>query len=161
MNLDWIVAHTRPRCEKKLAQYCEREGFPVTLPCFRTVHKYRGKTMEFLKPLFPGYVFVRLLQDQRPKVYQSDYVANLLVVTDQALFEQQLNDILRALETNLEVRLAPEIKTGCHVKIKTGPLRGIEGWVEKRSGTVKVMLRLDFISQAAAIKMEADNLELI
>lgn len=160
MNLDWYVAHTRPRCEKKLAQYCEREGFPITLPCYRSVHKYRGKTLTFHKPLFPGYLFLRLLQEQRQKVFQSDYVANLLDVTDQALFEQQLDDILRALETDLEVRLAPQIKAGCRVKIKSGPLRGLEGWVEQRSGTVQVLLRLDFISQAAAVRMEADNLEL-
>ena len=31
-KLDWVVAHTRPRCEKKLEQYCVRAGFPVTLP---------------------------------------------------------------------------------------------------------------------------------
>src|SRR5204863_4059036 len=43
-ELAWYVAHTRPRCEKKLAEYCQREGFAVTLPCYRTVHKYRGKT---------------------------------------------------------------------------------------------------------------------
>jgi transcription antitermination factor NusG len=85
----------------------------------------------------------------------------MLDVLDQELFEHQLNDILRALETDLEVQLAPEIKTGCRVKIKTGPLRGVEGFVESRTGTVKVILRLDFISQAAAVKIEADNLELI
>ena len=39
----WFVAHTRPRCEKKLVQYCEREGFSTTLPCYRSVKKYRGK----------------------------------------------------------------------------------------------------------------------
>jgi len=38
-ELFWYVAHTRPRREKKLAEYCEREGFLVTLPCYRTVHK--------------------------------------------------------------------------------------------------------------------------
>ncbi|MHB8521264.1 MAG: transcription termination/antitermination NusG family protein [Limisphaerales bacterium] len=156
----WCVAHTRPRCEKKLAQYCEREGFAVTLPCYRSVRKYRGKKVVFFKPLFPGYVFLQLSSSQRPKVYQSDYVANLLEVTDQALFANQLRDILLALDTGLEVRLAPEIKAGCRVRIKSGPLRGVEGWVERRSGTVQVLLRLDFISQAAAVKIEADELEL-
>jgi len=74
-TLLWYVAHTRPRREKKLAEYCEREEFRVTLPCYRAVHKYRGKTVTFLKPLFPGYVFLQLLVHQRQKVYQSDYVA--------------------------------------------------------------------------------------
>lgn len=161
MSQDWYVAHTRPRCEKKLVQYCEREGFSTTLPIYRVVHKYRGKTVEFQKPLFPGYVFLRLETPGRQKIYQSDYVANLLEVVDQTLFEHQLNDILEAIDTGLEVCLAPHITIGTRVRIKSGPLRGMEGFVENRTGRVQVVLRLDFISQAAAVSMEADNLELI
>jgi transcriptional antiterminator RfaH len=161
MDLAWFVAHTRPRCEKKLAQYCAREGLPTTLPCYRSVRKYRGKVVVFQKPLFPGYLFLQLLPHQRPKVYSSDYVANLLEVIDQELFTRQLNDILTALETNLEVRLAPQIAAGVRVRIKTGPLRGLEGWVQQRSGPMEVLLRLDFIAQAAAVKIEATDLELI
>ena len=71
--LPWFVAHTKPRQEKKLADYCQREGFAVTLPLYRSAHKYRGKTVVFQKPLFPGYVFLRLAQEQRAKVYQSDH----------------------------------------------------------------------------------------
>lgn len=157
----WYVAHTRPRCEKKLAAHCERAGIAVTLPCYRTVHKYRGKTAVFHKPLFPGYVFLRLSALQRPKVQQSHYVSNLLDVPDQAVFAQQLGDILRALETELEVRLAPRISAGSRVRIKSGPLRGLEGWVEERSGVTLVLLRLDFIGQAAAVKVEAGELEIV
>ena len=161
MDLVWFVAHTRPRCEKKLAEYCAREGFATTLPCYRSVRKYRGKVVTFQKPLFPGYLFLQLLPHERSKVYASDYVANLLNVVDQELFARQLGDILRALETNLEVRLAPQIQAGSRVLIKSGPLRGMEGWVQQRSGAVQVLLRLDFIGQAAAVKVEATDLELV
>lgn len=157
----WYVAHVRPRCEKKLVDYCARERFPTTLPLYRSVKKYRGKTVTFHKPLFPGYVFLRLVPTQRQSVYQSDYVANLLDVPDQAEFEHQLNDILFAVEQEVEVRLAPTIGPGVKVRIKSGPLQGIEGWVESRKGMVEVLLRLDFIGQAAAVKMDATNLELI
>ncbi len=159
LPLEWYVAHTRPRCEKKLTQYCERESIPATLPCYQAVHKYRGKTVTFDKPLFPGYVFLQLYATQRQPVYQSDYLANLLSVPDQVHFAEQLEDILQALDSNLEIRLAPEIGEGSRVLIKTGPLRGMEGWVEKRYGMTTVLLRLDFISQAAAVKMEAWELE--
>lgn len=157
----WFVAHTRPRCEKKLAGYCERENIPTTLPCYRSVRKYRGKTAVFLKPLFPGYLFLRLLVQQKQRVYQSDYVANLLEVNDQELFQHQLEDILAALETDVEILLEPQIREGCRVKIKSGPLRGMEGWVQYRSGMMQVLLRLDFIGQAAAVKVEATDLELV
>jgi transcriptional antiterminator RfaH len=161
MELQWFVAHTRPRCEKKLVEYCQREGLATTLPCYTTVHKYRAKTVKFSKPLFPGYVFLHLIEGQPQKAYQSNYVANLLEVFDQMTFAQQLAEILRALDTDLEVRLAPEIGQGSRVKIKSGALRGMEGWVEHRYGVTTVLLRLDFIGQAAAVKLEAHELELI
>lgn len=156
----WFVAHTRPRREKKLKQYCEREGFHAVLPCFRTVRKYRGKTVVFFKPLFPGYLFIQLTLDQRQKVAQNDHVARLLTVPDQATFARQLEEILKALETELEIVLAPEIGAGQRVKIRSGPLKGMEAWVEERYGVSTVLLRLDFIGQAAAVKVSADELEL-
>jgi transcription antitermination factor NusG len=155
----WFVAHTRPRREKKLVEYCTRQSISATLPCYDSVHKYRGKTVVFRKPLFPGYVFLELLAGQTDSVRQNEHVANLLEVFDQDTFRCQLEDILLALESNLGVRLAPSIGEGMRVRIKAGPLQGIEGWVEQRYGISTVLLRLDFINQAAAVKLEADLLE--
>lgn len=156
----WFVAHVRPRCEKKLVEFCQREGFATTLPLYRSVKKYRGKTEVFLKPLFPGYVFLQLELHQRQAVYQSDYVANLLDVPDQAEFEAQLQAVLFALDQEVEVRLAPTIGPGTRVRIRRGPLQGMEAWVENRRGMTEVLLRLDFIGQAAAVKVSAEDLEL-
>jgi transcription antitermination factor NusG len=125
------------------------------------VHKYQRKTAVFEKPLFPGYVFLQLAPEQRRQACQSDYVANLLEVNDQALFIEQLGNVLRALETDLQVRLAPEIGEGKRVRIVRGPLRGLEGFVEQRYGMTTVLLRLDFISQAAAVRVDADDLALV
>ncbi len=157
----WFVAHTRPRCEKKLRLYLDRESIYNILPTIKTVHKYRGKTVAFDKPLFPGYVFLKIHPLSRQKVFQSDYVANLLDVPDQAGFDEQLGDILEAIESGYELQLAPEIGVGKRVMIKSGPMRGVEGWVEDRYGMTTVLLRLDFIGQAAALSMQADMLELI
>ena len=155
----WFVAHTRPRREKKLMEYCRRDGIAATLPCYEVAHKYRGKTVIFQKPLFPGYVFLQMEPRQKGSVYQNDHVANLLEVFDQETFQQQLQDILTALDAQVGVRLAPAIGEGMRVRIKTGPLQGIEGWVEQRYGMSTVLLRLDFINQAAAVKVDADSLE--
>lgn len=160
-ELRWFVAHTKPRREKKLKQFCDGEGFPATLPCYRSVHKYRGKTVTFQKPLFPGYLFLQLTSIQRAKVVAHNSVANLLSVYDQELFARQLEEILLALTLNVEVYLAPQIGAGSRVKVKAGPLRGMDGWVEERYGMTTVLLRLDFIGQAAAVKVQADELELI
>lgn len=158
-ELCWFVAHTRPRCEKKLTLQCAREGLEYSLPLVRSVKRYRGKRLEFSKPLFSGYVFVRLRPGAAARMRRSDLVANLLEPPDQAEFSAQLSDILRALSEDLEVRLAPEVTTGQHVRIRSGPLRGLEGIVTERLGQMEVVLRLDFIGQAAAVKVSADELE--
>ena len=155
----WFVAHTKPRREKKLVEYCQRHGIAATLPCYNSAHKYRGKTVVFQKPLFPGYVFLQLVSVQKDSVRQSDHLANLLDVFDQETFYQQLKDILLALDTDLDIRLAPAIGEGMRVRIRSGPLQGMEGWVEQRYGMTTVLLRLDFINQAAAVKVAADMLD--
>ncbi len=158
-ELLWFVAHTKPRREKKLVEHCRRHEIVATLPCYSSAHKYRGKTVVFQKPLFPGYVFLQLEPAQASAVRQNDHVANLLDVFDQETFQRQLQDILLALDAKVGVRLAPAIGAGMRVLIKTGPLQGIEGWVEERYGMSTVLLRLDFINQAAAVKIDADSLE--
>ena len=96
-ELHWFVAHTRPRREKKVVEHCQRQHIAVTLPCYDSAHKYRGKTVVFRKPLFPGYVFLQLEPGRKDAVRQSDHVANLLEVFDQETFQRQLQDILLAL----------------------------------------------------------------
>jgi transcriptional antiterminator RfaH len=160
-EINWFVAHTRPRREKKLVEYCQRQSIAATLPCYDSAHKYRGKTVVFQKPLFPGYVFLQLGQGQKEPVRQNEHVANLLEVFDQETFGRQLHDILLALDSRLGVQLAPAIGEGMRVRIKSGSLQGIEGWVEQRYGMTTVLLRLDFINQAAAVKLDADLLEVV
>jgi transcription antitermination factor NusG len=160
-SIIWFVAHVKPRREKKLVEYCSREGLGATLPCYDSAHKYRGKTVVFRKPLFPGYVFLQIGLEKAPGIRQNEHVANLLEVVDQEAFQRQLEDILLALDSQEGVRLAPAVGEGARVRIKAGPLQGIEGWVETRYGMTTVLLRLDFINQAAAVKIDAENLELI
>ena len=157
----WAVAHARPRCEKKLVGFCNRHDFHNELPCYKSVRDHRGKTVTFLKPLFPGYVFIRAQPSQKRQMLQSDYIANLLTVDDQELFCRQLGEIREALETDYEIQLAPIIGAGSQVRIRSGPLKGVDGWVEKRYGMSTVLLRLEFIGKAAAVKVNAEDLELI
>jgi hypothetical protein len=109
----------------------------------------------------PVTFFCNCWLNQRQKVYQSDYVANLLDVPDQEIFARQLGDILHALETDLEVCLAPQITAGARVRIKSGPLRGMEGYVQERAGVTHGPAAPRFQSaMAAAVRIEATELEI-
>jgi transcription antitermination factor NusG len=158
METLWFVAYTRPRCEKKIADYCKQEGIHATLPLYNSACRYGGRSVVFQKPLFPGYVFLRL-EAPRSRLHNKRIV-KVLSVDDQAAFDRQLEDILRALDANTEIRMAPAVVEGSAVRVKTGPLRGMEGWVDKRIGLDWLVVRLDFISQGVAVRIPAYEVEL-
>lgn len=156
----WHVAHTRPRREKKLMDFCRREGLVVVLPCVKSFKKYSRKSVEFEKPLFPGYVFFRSSSHQVHRVHQNDHTANVLRVSDQMLFERQLGEILSALSTGCIMWTAGFISIGKAVRIKGGPLSGLSGRVVTiNAESATVCLRLDFIGQGALVVVETANVE--
>ena len=157
----WLVAHTKPRCEKKLRSWCDSRAIFNSLPTYSSVRKYRGKEVVFHKPLFPGYLFLSVFKHERLTVLKSNYVANLLEPPDQEEFAVQLSDIELAVATMDSIRVVPNINTGTKVLIRRGPLAGIEAWVEGRGGPREVFLRLDFIGQAAAVSVAVEDLELV
>ena len=53
--------------------------------------KYAGKDVVFNKPLFPGYVFLLINNESRKVALSSSFVANILYVVEQQLFNEQLN----------------------------------------------------------------------
>ena len=82
----WHVGHTRPRCEKKFADLLRAEGMVHYLPLVPSIRKYGRQTKRFTKPLFAGYVFVRVPAERRARVYQQDLVARLIPVDHEAGF---------------------------------------------------------------------------
>lgn len=156
----WHVAHTRPRREKKLMDFCRREGLVATLPCIKSFKKYSRKSVEFEKPLFPGYLFFRSSLHQVQRVHQNDHTANVLTVSDQMLFEQQLAEILSALSTGCIMWASGAISIGKAVRIRGGPLSGLSGRiVTMNPDSTTVCLRLDFIGQGALVVVETANVE--
>ncbi|NBP23201.1 MAG: antitermination protein NusG, partial [Proteobacteria bacterium] len=70
-QLLWYVAHTRPRAEKKLAEFCLEQGYEYRLPLYRSVKTYVRKRVVFEKPLFPGYLFARVQKRHRQMLVQN------------------------------------------------------------------------------------------
>lgn len=139
--------------------FCRREGLVVSLPCVKSLKKYTRKSVEFEKPLFPGYLFFRSSFHQVHRVHQNDHTANVLRVSDQTLFEQQLGEILSALSTGC-IMCAGSISLGKAVQIRSGPLSGLSGRiVTVNANSATVCLRLDFIGQGALVVVETANVE--
>ena len=56
---DWFVAQVKTRMEDRAAWHLRNQGFEVYLPKYLKQIRHARQTTKQLRPLFPGYVFVR------------------------------------------------------------------------------------------------------
>ena len=150
----WVVLHSRPRCEKKAADHCERNEVPCYLPLKKKVHRYGSRERSFWSPLFPGYVFCVVTPDQKSEVRQNRYVANLLDVLDQEKLVEQLRQINRALTVGDVVEVMPYLEVGRLVKVTGGAMKGLEGIVSRLKGKTRVIINVDMIRQSVAVEVD-------
>lgn len=157
----WWVVHTKPRCEKRFADLARREGIEHDLPLVRSVRRYATQTKRFTKPLFPGYVFALVPAHMTNRLYQGDFVANLIRVQDQETFVRQLDAVRRVMASGIDVQPAPKLEKGRLVRIVGGPLHGVQGTVEDPESARGVIVAIDVIQQGVLVHLPASSLELV
>ncbi len=155
------VLHVRPRCEKKMADYCESSGITHYLPLRAERKIYQRRRVEVTKPLFPGYVFAQFDAERRTLVLKSGQVVRIIEVHDQARLIHELEQVQRAIEANPVLAACPAITGGTRVRITSGPFMGIEGIVATLKGQTRVMLNVDMIGQAVPVEAGLEMLERI
>jgi len=154
----WLVCHTKPRCEKKLAALLTAEKFEHYLPLVESVRKYGTQTKRFTKPLFPGYVFANVPIEMKARIYQQDLLARAITVKDVELFLRQLADVKAIGASGFELSVMPRLTKGRRVKIQGGPLHGLEGFVDNPTNPNGIVLSVDVLQQGLLVKVPADQL---
>lgn len=156
---EWVIAHVRPRCEKKLQAHCERIGHPVYLPLRKKAHRYGARLREFWSPLFPGYVFCVVPSMDRSSLRQNEYVANVLPVVEPESLLIQLRQIRQALAADNLVDVMPYLEKGRAVRVTGGALKGIEGIVEKIGAKTKVVINIELIRRSVFVEVDSMYIE--
>ena len=157
----WLVCHTKPRCEKKLAALLAAEKFEHYLALVQSVRRYGTQTKKFTKPLFPGYVFAKVPVEKKARIYQQDLLARAIIVADEAKFLRQLDDVKAIVASGLELSVMPLLTKGRRVKVIGGPLHGLEGYVDDPTNPRGVVLSVDVLQQGLLVKMPAENLQVL
>jgi transcriptional antiterminator RfaH len=160
MNTEsWFVCHTRSRCEKKFAGLMESESFEYYLPLLESIRKYGGRTRTFTKPLFPGYVFAKVPWDKKPRLYQQELLARVISVPDEALFLRQLEAVRTLMQSGSAVAVLPLLAKGRKVRITTGPLRGVDGYIHDTDSAKGIVVAIDVLQKGILIRVSPDHCE--
>lgn len=157
----WFVCHTKPRCEKKFADLLAREGLTHYLALIRSIRRYGTREKTFTKPLFAGYVFARLEPARRSRIYQQDLLVRAMGVENEAGFLLQLEAVKLICASGLEAALHPLIRKGTHVRVRGGPLHGLEGYVDNPANPRGIVVSVDVLQQGLLVRLPLASLQLL
>lgn len=161
MEARWYAAYTAPCHEKRVAQHLSMRGVEYFLPLYSSARKWKnGCRVELERPLFPGYVFVRIPRFERVKVLD---VPSVLSIVGRGREPEALPDAdIEGLRTSMAHRRFepyPYLRTGHRVRVCTGPLAGLSGVLVRFKSSMRVVLTLDLIMQSVAVELAAEDLE--
>lgn len=155
----WFVCHTKPRCEKKFAALLKAEDVEHYLPLAESVKRYGAQTKRFSKPLFPGYVFAKIVLENKARIYQQDLLARAIPVTHEAIFLRQMETVRTLIASGVELTPRPLLVRGTRVRIVAGPLWGVEGIVDDPANPKGIIVAVDVLQQGLHVRMTLDHIE--
>lgn len=155
----WHALHTRSRHEKTAARLLAQRGVERFLPLMRVLSRWADRKKWVEKPLFPGYLFVHINEVQIPTVRGTPGVVRLLgpepnrpsVVAD-----AELDNIRRLMASQVRVDPCPYLEPGQLVRITSGPLRGVEGTLIRKSRRCLLVISVDLLGRSVMAEVSAD-----
>ncbi len=163
-NVGWYAVSTTPRHEKQVAGFFQIRSIEHCLPLYRTDRRWRdGSRVTLSLPLFPGYIFIRIVLPQRLAVLQTPGVVGIVsgVGREPARIPDHQMESLRVGLAVSRAEPYPFLVTGQKGRIKSGALAGMEGVLLRIGNNSKVVLTLELIMRSVAVEIAADNFEVL
>lgn len=158
----WWCLHVKPRQEKAIARDLRQGGKTFYLPqAVQESRTPKGRKTRSLIPLFPGYVFLHGDWDDRGSAMRGNRLVSVLEVDDQEALDADLRQVHRMLDSGLPIEPEPEIAAGRLVRIKAGPLSGLEGRVIQRMNGDHFVAAVRFLGRGARVELRDWEVELL
>ena len=155
----WYVLHVKPRTEKKVDDFLSCLRVFHYLPLVRKVSKVQRRRVVRHLPVFPGYVFARLFPEERFRVLETKQDVRTIEVDNPRRMIHQLRQVEHASRLSTDVRVVETFEPGERVKVVSGPLRGLEGQVQRKGGAATLILTVDILGRALEAAVSPTDLQ--
>ena len=157
----WHALYTRHQHEKVVAQALSGKGFEVFLPQYRTVHRWKDREKELLLPLFPNYVFLHGGLDRMLALVTTPGIHSLVSWGGRpaTIPWEEIEAVRRLVESAYLIEPHPFLKCGDRVRIKSGPLEGIEGILVRKTRGYRLVLSVEMLSKSASVEVDMTIVE--
>ena len=163
LNHQWYAVCTRHQHEKTAARIMEYKDLEVFLPLYKARHRWKDRIKEVSVPLFPGYLFVREGLKRWLAILSTPGVSSIVSSGSQpvAIPFLEIEGIKRVVESTLRVEPHPFLKSGDRVRVKCGPIAGVEGILIRHKNVARLVLSVELLGNSAAVEVDATDVERI
>jgi len=138
-----------------VARQLEAKAVTHLLPTYLRTSHWSDRVKRTMAPLFPGYVFVQVSDDERVRVLQTAGVVNIVSVAGRpALLREEDVAMLRACVARpRQFEPHPFLRIGQRVRVKQGPFAGWEGILTHKKNAARLVVNLEQIMQSVSVDL--------
>jgi len=157
----WYALYTRHQHEKTVADILSAKGFEVFLPLYSAAHQWKDRVKRLSLPLFPCYVFIRASLDRRLPIVTTPGVYAFVGVEGRAarIPDAEIDAVHRTMDSLLHVEPHPFLRSGDWVRVKSGPLEGIEGILVRKTNRFRLVLSVEMLEKSVALEVDPSIVE--
>jgi transcription antitermination factor NusG len=160
---NWYALFTRHQHEKAVAFALSNKSYEVYLPLYRSVRRWQDRAKALWLPLFPCYVFIREGMDRQLQLLTTPGLIHIVKWGGRPAIvpKTQLDAIRQIIESCPKVETHPYLQSGDRVRVKTGPLMGLEGILTRKKGVARLVVSMEMLGRSAAVEIDGLNVERI
>lgn len=157
----WYALYTRHQHEKTVARVLQGKGFGVFLPLYTAAHRWKDRTKQLSLPLFPCYVFLQGDTRRRVEVLGTPGVYSIVGAEGRPapISELEIDAIRQMLESKAQVEPYPYLRCGDWIRVKSGPLEGIEGILVRKKNLFRLVVSVELLQKSVAVEVDASTVE--
>jgi len=151
----WFALRVRPNYEKPVAAALRGKGFQEFLPLVRSRRQWSDRVKVMDLPLFPGYLFCRLNLEERMPLLTTPGFLYLVGVgkNPEPVDQSEIEAIQSVLRSGLPVTPWPSLMVGQRVRLKHGPLRGLEGVLTKIANQHRIYVAVTLLKRSISVEV--------
>lgn len=159
-GVEWWALYTLARREKELMRRLRALNINFYAPVVsKRTRSPGGRTRESFVPLFSSYVFLRGTNEERQRALTTNCVSRCLEVANPVQLIHDLRQIRQLVASGAPLTVEARIEPGRRIRVRSGPMSGLEGHVVQRRGKEWLVVAVEFLGQGASVLMEDFQVE--
>jgi transcription antitermination factor NusG len=157
----WFALRVKPRRERFVALAARHKGFEEFLPLYKCLRRWSDRLKVLELPLFPGYVFCRLNEEDRFALLTIPGVVHLVssAGVPMPIDEKEIAAIQTAIRSEIPAEPWHFPEVGERVRLSSGPLAGLDGFLVQTSDQQRIVVGLSVLKRSIAVEVDSDWIE--